>query len=274
MVALNNGHYVVSSYYWDNLQTSDAGAVTWRNGNGTGTGVVAADNSLVGTLTLDSIGSGGITALTNGNYVVGSSEVNLGTNPPIPSVGASTWCSGTGVTSAVVSTTNSFVGLSPNDKVSRGGVVALSNGNYVVNSPDWDGMGTENAGAETWGIGNAPTGAFVGSGNSLVGNYNQQRFGDGYSTVATSDGSYIVYSPRTDVFDADVGMISFGTRDGATVGPIPSPIYVLGATLGGGFRMVFDYDAVRERLLVGLPADNRVELVSTNPNLLFRSGFE
>ena len=269
VAALSNGHYVASSLDWDHAQTPDVGAVTWRNGNGPSPGVVAASNSLIGTLANDRIGY--TVPLTNGNYVVWASYVDLNTNPPVRNVGAVTWCSGTGVTSAAVSTANSFVGSSQDDYVGMG-VVALSNGNYVAGASFFDAFGMENTGALTWGNGSTSGTGFVSSANSLVGSVAHDVIGSDVS--ATADGSYIIRSPDVDFFVHDGGMIAFGARDGSTVGTTPSAISVLGATPGGGSSMVHDYDAVRERLIVGLPADNRIQIVSTNPNLLFRNGFE
>ena len=64
--ALTNGNYVVRSYNWDN----GAGAVTWGSGTAGVSGVVSSDNSLVGSTANDNVGYDGVTALTNGNYVV------------------------------------------------------------------------------------------------------------------------------------------------------------------------------------------------------------
>ncbi|HAG84182.1 MAG TPA: hypothetical protein DCL61_24255, partial [Cyanobacteria bacterium UBA12227] len=65
VVTLTNGNYVVSSPMW----ARNAGAVTWGNGITGITGLVTDSNSLVGTGVIDSVGSGGVAALTNGNYV-------------------------------------------------------------------------------------------------------------------------------------------------------------------------------------------------------------
>lgn len=70
IVPLANGHYVVASLKWDNGVATDAGAVTWGNGNTGVKGIVSTSNSLVGSLMNDWIGFDGITALTNGNYVI------------------------------------------------------------------------------------------------------------------------------------------------------------------------------------------------------------
>jgi Repeat of unknown function (DUF5650) len=46
--ALSNGHYVVSSVYWDNGAAADAGAVTWGSGLTGVAGPITAENSVRG----------------------------------------------------------------------------------------------------------------------------------------------------------------------------------------------------------------------------------
>ena len=72
MTALSNGNYVVSSPDWTNGAAADAGAVTWGSGTAGVSGAVSATNSLVGSTANDCVGDGGVTALSNGNYVVSS----------------------------------------------------------------------------------------------------------------------------------------------------------------------------------------------------------
>src|SRR5262245_54494862 len=137
VTALSNGNYVIRSTNWDNGAVVDAGAVTWGSGTTGVSGVVSAANSLVGTTAYDFIGVNGVTALTNGNYVVASPTWN---NGAVVDAGAVTWCSGTTGLSGVVSATNSLVGSKADDNVGRidfsvdACVTALSNGNYVVAS--------------------------------------------------------------------------------------------------------------------------------------------
>jgi filamentous hemagglutinin family protein len=138
ITALSNGNYVVSSNLWDNTATAtNAGAVTWGSGTAGISGAVSATNSLVGSKRNDSVGSAGITALSNGNYVVSSSAWD---NGAIFNAGAVTWGSGTAGISGAVSATNSLVGSKANDQVGSGGITALTNGNYVVRSPNFDGQ--------------------------------------------------------------------------------------------------------------------------------------
>ncbi|MFN5796991.1 MAG: immunoglobulin domain-containing protein, partial [Planctomyces sp.] len=106
-----NGNYVVASGDWDSGTITDVGAVTWGNGTSGISGVVSASNSLVGSTAYDNVGSYGVTALTNGNYVFVSGRWDSGT---ITDVGAVTWGNGTAGTSGVVSSSNSIVGQTAN----------------------------------------------------------------------------------------------------------------------------------------------------------------
>src|SRR5690606_39927937 len=108
--------------------------------------MVSDINSLVGSNANDYVGNYGITALSNGNYVVRSSSWDNGS---ATNAGAVTFGSGTSGVSGVVSASNSLVGSNANDNVGIGGVTALSNGNYVVSSYNWDnGAATKAGGAK------------------------------------------------------------------------------------------------------------------------------
>src|SRR6516164_7275313 len=85
--------------------------------------------------------------------------------------GAATLGDGAKGITRIVDATNSLVGSNAGDHVGgggapgRGGVVALSNGNYVVASPDW----SNHRGAVTWGDGTMGITGFVDETNSLIG---------------------------------------------------------------------------------------------------------
>jgi hypothetical protein len=149
VTALANGNYVVSSPYWSPDGTaSHLGAVTWGSGTTGVAGPISAANSLVGSRFGDYVGS--VIALTNGNYVVSSSDWALdGSNPH---AGAVTWGNGASGITGPVSAANSLVGHSL-VSVGSGGVIALANGNYAVSSPAWhdQAQGPPNIGAVTWG---------------------------------------------------------------------------------------------------------------------------
>ena len=168
ITVLTNDNYVVQSPLW-NWASGEAGATTWGSEVSGVKGVVSAANSLINNLPTGA--SLEVTALANGNYVVDTPGWNSG-------AGAVTWGNGTTGISGTISNTNSLVGSNSNDNVGSGpvnngitngdgvgGVIGLTNGNYVVDSPLWNnGMG-----AVTWANGSAATVAAVSTDNSLVG---------------------------------------------------------------------------------------------------------
>jgi hypothetical protein len=165
LTALNNGNYVVGSSLWDNGPTVDAGAVTWANGAAAITGVISVTNSLVGSTADDQVGFD-VWALSNGNYVMMTPYWDNGT---VTDVGAVTWGSGTTGLTGVVSITNSLVGNKTEDYVGDYGLVVLSNGDYVVQSPSWANGTTTEAGAVTLGNGRGGTVGFITADNSVRG---------------------------------------------------------------------------------------------------------
>jgi len=225
VTALTNGNYVVSAPNWDGSAT-DVGAVTWAGGDGTTVGAVSTANSLVGIAASDNVGSGKVTALSNGNYVVSSPNWD---NGAIANAGAVTWAFGTAPTDVAVSAADSIVGSSDNDQVGFYGTTALSNGNYVVDSPYWNNGATPETGAVTWATGSTVTAAKVSTGNSLVGSTS----GDlANSTVtALTNGDYVVSSPFWDGASAvDVGAATWADGSGATNAVISAGNSLVGAT--------------------------------------------
>ena len=192
--ALPNGNYVVVSPFWDNGANNSSGAVTWGNGTTGSSGVISVANSLVGAFTNDQVGSGGVTVLTNGNYVVLSPLWDSGA---IVNAGAATWGSGTTGVSGTISAANSMVGSIANDQVGQNGATALSNGNYVVASQSWDNGATVDAGAATWGSGTTGMNGTVSAANSLVGPLGGDQVGSG-GVKALTNGHYVVGSPNWD----------------------------------------------------------------------------
>ena len=192
---LANGNYVVDSPDWSNGSLSEAGAVTWGNGTRGITGAISAANSLVGSSESDQVGLNGVTALTNGNYVVDSLNWQITQSFFRVNVGAVTWGNGTTGTDGIVSASNSLIGSTDGESVvGSGGVTALSNGNYVVNSPEWGIVSTVfNAGAVTWGDGTKGLVGVVNSTNSLVGSVDFDQVGSN-GIKALTDGNYVVSS--------------------------------------------------------------------------------
>jgi hypothetical protein len=225
VTALSNGNYVVESKRWDNGGVADAGAVTWANGMTGIMGVVSSTNSLVGSTAGDQVGSSGVTALSNGNYVVSSWHWH---NNGASNAGAATWADGTIGVTGTISSANSLVGGTADDEVGVWGTTALSNGNYVVLSPWWDDGAETDAGAVTWGDGATGTSGVVSSTNSLAGG----TFGDlvGYNgAVALSNGNYVVLSPQWDLGGAtDVGAVTWGNGTTGITGTVSTANSLVG----------------------------------------------
>lgn len=210
VTALANGNYVVSSKAWDNGGVIDAGAVTWGNGSTGTSGVVSPLNSLVGSSDDDRVGHFGVTALSNGHYVVASSEWS---NGGIMRVGAATWGNGNGGSIGAVSPANSLIGSVTDDHVGNLPIIALSNGHYVVVSYAWNHAATLNTGAVTWVNGSASFSGVVSSVNSLIGASLNDQIGRS-GVTALNNGNYVVRSPFWD--DALVANVGAATwRDGS-----------------------------------------------------------
>ena len=253
---LTNGNYVVSSAAWDDGTTANVGAATWCDGTGGCTGAVSGANSLVGSQAGDQVGSTHPTALTNGNYVVGSPNWHHGATA---GAGAVTWCSGTEGCTGAVSADNSLVGSQTNDWAGHY-TQPLSGGNYAVRSWDWDLGPIVDAGAVTWGNGLTGTRGAITAANSLVGSTAGDLVG-GWAVMALADGSYVVFSDTWDYGSTvDAGAVTWAKPGGGTTGPITGWNSVRGVAAGGGATIGFDYDAVNNQIVVGRPAENMVTL--------------
>ncbi len=230
---LSNGNYVVRNLNWDNAGVADAGAVTWGNGSSGVSGVINSSNSLVGSTAGDQVGYNndnfsGVTALNNGNYVVAS---RLWNNASVVDAGAVTWGNGIGGVSGVINSSNSLVGTKPNDRAGNGGVMPLTNGNYVVSSVHWDNVDVMNSGAVTWGNGTSGVTGVISSDNSLVGT--KADDGVGYSVTALSNGNYVVCSPNwgnAGVLNA--GAVTWGNGTTGVSGPVTISNSLVGTKTG------------------------------------------
>ncbi|MBO9665133.1 hypothetical protein [Dokdonella sp.] len=189
LVALANGNYVTSSSTWTNGNVQLAGAATWADGRTGLTGPVTTENSLVGVRGADFVGTE-IVALGNGNYVVSSPNWS---EDDASARGAVTWGDGKIGTTGPVSTRNSVVKTVQSD---RGGIVALTNGNYVVVSPRWsdDYDSRPDAGAVMWVDGSAPTTGELSADKALVGVHSLEQLGS-EPVIALRNGNYLVSSP-------------------------------------------------------------------------------
>ena len=183
VTVLPNGNFVVTDSGFDAPgPIGNVGAVYLYAPNGT------LISTLTGSQGNDQVGSAGITVLANGNFVARSVNWN-------GSRGAVTWGSAATGVSGVVSQSNSLVGGSASDQVGGSIVTALSNGNYVVRSPNWDAL---SVGAVTWGNGSGGTVGLVSASNSLVGARASDLVGN-TGVTALSNGNYVVGRDRKSV---------------------------------------------------------------------------
>ena len=247
------------------MQT-DAGAVTWCNGNTGCSGVISAANSLVGT-TASPVG--GPKALRN--YVVSNPRWD---NGAAANVGAATWASGVSGIVGYVTPANSIIGNTPGDEVGDY-VTAMADGNYVISSAAYDHGAIVDAGAVTWLRGDIATVGNVSAANSLVGTQVDGNLSSD-NLEALPDGRYVIQSSYIDNGPAiDAGQFSLIPRGGLT-GSVPAANSILGTVQDEGTAMYFAYDLQRGRVVVGHGPANRVVLMTLEPNefVLFRHGFE
>jgi hypothetical protein len=232
--ALTNGHYVVSSPFWDSPSLQDVGAVTWMNGTTAAAGTFDGSYSMIGNTAEDVIGYWmGVTPLSNGNYVISSPYWD---NTGGVDAGAATWVNGAGPVTGVVSSTNSLVGTVDGDFI--GTIEALANGNYVVRSHTWSNGSAEGAGAATWGNGATGTVGVVSQANSLVGSENTDQVG--FDVLALANGNYIVMSFMVDNNGIqDTGAVTWGNGESGTTGLISSANSLVGSR-------AYDYIGISE----------------------------
>jgi len=202
--------------------TAHGTAIGGQNGAGavylydTVTGALIS--TLTGTSANNFVGNGGITTLSNGNYVIRSANWTGNT-------GAVTWGSGATGVSGAVSSSNSLVGSAANDSVGGNGITVLSNGNYLVASGGWGG----NLGAVTWASGATGIVGAVSSSNSLVGSTIGDVVGS-YVITTLGNGNYVV---RTDNWNGTLGAVTWGNgTTGATVGAVSASNSLVGSTAG------------------------------------------
>jgi hypothetical protein len=190
------GYYLVRSVNFN----SGAGAVTWNSEAAGMIGVISASNSLVGANIGDHVGGGGIATLDNGNYLVLTPGYAGG-------AGAVTWGSATAGVSGVIGSANSLVGNSSSDHIGSGGLIYLNNGNYLVQSPLFNGS----AGAVTWGSEATGVSGVVSSANSITGggpDSGEQFVGQ------SADGNVYLVAFTTDTSRGGDGRVLVGSVDG------------------------------------------------------------
>ena len=232
VAALSNGNYVVVSPDWNHgVISAHVGSATWGDGASGISGPVSVSNSLVGATVGDTVGSAGVSALGNGNYVVVSPGWNNGVAGS--HVGAATWGIGGSGVMGPVSAGNSLVGSTADDNVGINGVTALSNGNYVVISPNWNnGVASSKFGAATWGNGSSGTTGAVSASNSLIGTTANDAVGF-YGVTVLSNGNYVVASSFWSNGAAnDAGAVTWGDGTSGVTGPVSASNSLIGTVAG------------------------------------------
>ena len=234
IVALTgNGNFVINSGNWQ-IGSKRVGAITWVNGSTGATGTVSTSNSLVGSTDIDLI-STKIIPLTNGNYVVNSPGWNnTALNPLLDNVGAVTWGNGSIGTSGEITSANSLIGGKINDNVGSTGVIALTNGNYVVCSNQWDNGTITDVGAATWCIGLSGLTGYISSFNSLIGTSSSDAVGS--RAIALTNGNFVVYSSWITAAKR-VGAVTWGSGTSGLSGQISSFNSLVGSTNNDGVGM-------------------------------------
>ncbi|MGH9948627.1 MAG: carboxypeptidase regulatory-like domain-containing protein [Pyrinomonadaceae bacterium] len=227
VTVLTNGNYVSRANDWrDPMTLQFVGAATWCSGTTGCTGPVTTANSFTGL-----IGNGAVTPLTNGNYVVsnqGSSVSNSGAGA-VSLCNVPTGCVGT------FTLANSLVGSTFQDRVGQG-ITTLTNGNYVVNSPQWNsqGGGPVEIGAATLCSGTTGCVGAVSSANSLVGSTVLDRIGQiGSIPAALSNGNYVVMGSNWDNGAiTDAGSITLCNGGSGCIGTVSPANSLVGSTSG------------------------------------------
>ncbi len=231
LVILPNGDFLIRSQNWDNGPAVDAGAVTWVSATEGLTGTVSTSNSFVGSTSYDQVGentsgcaNAGVVVLANGNYVICSPYWD---GPGGVNVGALTWVeAGHGVITGTPAITNSLVGSQPYDYVGMF-VIALTNGNYVAATRNWDNGAQADVGAVTWADGDTGLTGTISIANSLVGTGAHSEVGG--MALALPGGDYLVVSPSWDNgASQDVGAVTRVAGNQVVTGTVSSANSLIG----------------------------------------------
>ena len=274
IVPLSSGKYLVASSLWDAPGAANAGAVTFADAAVGGiVGMVAAANSLVGSSTNDRVGLDSAVRLANANYVVRSRIWDRGS---VADAGAVTWGNGAIGTTGPVSELNSLVGSQHADQVGASGVTTLINGNFVVGSALWDSGSNQDAGALTFVDGQSGMTGPVSIANSLIGSSSNNLVGFGL-VVGFADGQFLAFSERWRSETTHAGALTLSGASGIS-GIMNSTNSLLGDVFYfgdfGSSASAFDYDLLRQRLIVGRRSQSLVTLLTLDPDGLFVSGLE
>ena len=234
---LSNGNIIALSVGDDRVAT-DAGATRLFKPDGTLLATVA------GSVTLEGAGMIVQTLTGNGNFVVRTPRWGGGGTTAANAFGAVTWVNGAtgalvgGAIGGTISSSNSLVGSTLGDRVGTDAVQLISNGNYLVRSPNWNAGNTTTTagmGAVTWGSGTAGMAGVVSSSNSLVGTTIGDRVGSVAATLIPN-GNYLVSSPNWGAGSGSTttgkGAVTWGSGTAGVKGVVTSSNSLVGSTAG------------------------------------------
>src|SRR5262249_40252482 len=142
-----------------------------------------------------------------------------------------------GASGALISTLSGNV--NSGDQVGSGGIRVLTNGNFLISSPDWNG----HTGAVTWGSATTGVSGTVSAANSLLGTsalsyshydiyYGENRNYTPGRITALADGNYVVSNPFTMTAQ---GTVTWSSGDNGIVGAVSTANSLVGTTTGRWF---------------------------------------
>ena len=193
ITVLSNGKFVVHSPFWGDRQ----GYVAVGSNDGSFVGSIDSTNALVGGYRRAQLGAeGGVLDLGNGSFVIyGYSAYNPN---GINSAGSITLIDSNAPLVGLTSASNTFYG-SANNRLTRRGVYALPNHDYLVPYYNWSGDGsTPNVGAVAIGSGSTGLTGFASASNSLVGLQAGDELSSGGIQLLTGN-NFLVRSPSATV---------------------------------------------------------------------------
>jgi len=196
VIALGNDNYVTASAGDDVGGVANVGSVRLMNGsNGSQIGA-----TLTGDVATDGLGSSGITALGNNNYVIASANDDEGGIVNAGSVRLMNGSTGVQIGILTGDVASDWLGAT----VGGPGIAALGNNNYVIASPNDDENGIVDAGSVR--LANGSTGAQIGA--ALTGDVETDWLGNGKPAITTlSNDNYVIASR----FDDEGGIVNAGS---------------------------------------------------------------
>ena len=181
VTALANGNFVIAAPLDDLPGLVDAGSVRLVNGT---TNLEIPGGLITGDDADDNLGSGGVTTLTNNNYIVSTPLDTVSGNVAAGSVRLVDGSTGVQIGAAIE-------GDNPGDSIGTGGTISLTNGNYAIGSPADDAGAISNGSAQ---LVDGVSGIQIGA--SIVGDGGNDGLG---FVTALANGNFAVAAPDDDV---------------------------------------------------------------------------